>query len=112
MLPCHPPAGVDDVTPRPKLQAAKAETIGSGYSECDGFIAAYKKVGNECAPFPACWAVSVNCTLPTVSLVTSAPAYPQGELQLQPGCNMDQSLEASLTGVLNNIREVGAHARF
>eukprot|EP00197_Chlamydomonas_leiostraca_P012021 CAMPEP_0202861128 /NCGR_PEP_ID=MMETSP1391-20130828/2625_1 /ASSEMBLY_ACC=CAM_ASM_000867 /TAXON_ID=1034604 /ORGANISM="Chlamydomonas leiostraca, Strain SAG 11-49" /LENGTH=1424 /DNA_ID=CAMNT_0049540457 /DNA_START=102 /DNA_END=4376 /DNA_ORIENTATION=+ len=64
--------GVEDVTPRPVLLAAKAKTINTGYTECDGFISAYTK----------------------------------GELQLQPGCNMDQTLEASLTGVLNNIREV------
>ncbi len=69
-MPCH--AGIDDVTPRSKLLGAKADTIGSGYQECDGFIAAYAK----------------------------------GALQLQPGCNMDQSLEANVMGVLNNIREI------
>lgn len=29
----------------------------------------------------------------------------QGELQLQPGCNLEQTLEAEVTGVLNTIRE-------
>lgn len=31
-------AGIDDVTPRPVLLKAKASTINTGYSECDGFI--------------------------------------------------------------------------
>lgn len=31
--------------------------------------------------------------------------YRAGKLQLQPGCNLEQSLEAEVTGVLNNIRE-------
>ncbi|KAJ9527506.1 hypothetical protein QJQ45_025764, partial [Haematococcus lacustris] len=63
--------GIDDVTPRPVLQREKAATINTGYSQCDGYIAAYKK----------------------------------GELELSPGCNQDQSLEANVMGVLNNIRE-------
>ncbi len=37
-------AGIDDVTPRQKLLAAKADTIGKGYSECETFIAQYKQV--------------------------------------------------------------------
>ncbi|KAG2499255.1 hypothetical protein HYH03_002834 [Edaphochlamys debaryana] len=64
--------GIDDVTPAPALQKAKAETVEKGYSDCLNFINAFKK----------------------------------GALQLQPGCNAEQSLEASMTGVLNNIREV------
>ncbi len=35
----------------------------------------------------------------------------QGVLELQPGCNMDQSLEAQVTGVLNNIREKAGKVR-
>jgi len=31
--------------------------------------------------------------------------YNEGALQLQPGCNMEQTLEAQVTGVLNKIRE-------
>eukprot|EP00879_Flechtneria_rotunda_P021361 GHRR01022515.1.p1 GENE.GHRR01022515.1~~GHRR01022515.1.p1 ORF type:complete len:846 (+),score=303.63 GHRR01022515.1:467-3004(+) len=31
--------------------------------------------------------------------------YKKGSLQLQPGCNMEQTLEAQATGVLNAIRE-------
>jgi len=31
--------------------------------------------------------------------------YKDGTLQLQPGCNMEQTLETQVTGVLNNIRE-------
>jgi hypothetical protein len=47
-----PRAGVEDVTPRPVLLAAKSKTINSGYSECDGFISAYKKVRRAwCALF-------------------------------------------------------------
>lgn len=34
--------------------------------------------------------------------------YRKGQLKLQPGCNAEQSLEASVTGVLNNIREAAA----
>ncbi|GIL99158.1 hypothetical protein Vretimale_4372 [Volvox reticuliferus] len=64
--------GIDDVTPAPVLERAKADTVEKGYADCRDFIAAYKK----------------------------------GELQLQPGCNAEQSLEANMTGVLNNIREV------
>ncbi|PNW84960.1 hypothetical protein CHLRE_03g165750v5 [Chlamydomonas reinhardtii] len=64
--------GIDDVTPAPVLEKAKAETVQKGYSDCTEFITAYRK----------------------------------GQLQLQPGCNAEQSLEANMTGVLNNIREV------
>ncbi|GLC35764.1 hypothetical protein PLESTM_000363300 [Pleodorina starrii] len=64
--------GIDDVTPAPVLEAAKADTVSKGYSDCTDFITAFKK----------------------------------GQLQLQPGCNAEQSLEANMTGVLNNIREV------
>jgi hypothetical protein len=35
----------------------------------------------------------------------------QGFLELQPGCNMEQSLEAQLTGVLNGIREQAGKVR-
>lgn len=38
-------------------------------------------------------------------------AYDKGELTPQPGCNAEESLEASVTGVLNNIREQAAKAR-
>ncbi|GAX79763.1 hypothetical protein CEUSTIGMA_g7204.t1 [Chlamydomonas eustigma] len=31
--------------------------------------------------------------------------YNKGMLQLQPGCNLEQTLESQVTGVLNNIRE-------
>lgn len=31
--------------------------------------------------------------------------FKEGTLQLQPGCDMEQTLEANVTGVLNNIRE-------
>jgi hypothetical protein len=31
--------------------------------------------------------------------------YKEGVLQLQPGCDMEQTLETQVTGVLNNIRE-------
>lgn len=34
--------------------------------------------------------------------------YAKGLLQLQPGCNMEESLETLVTGVLNNIREQAA----
>lgn len=32
--------------------------------------------------------------------------YKSGKLALQAGCNLDQTLESQVTGVLNNIREV------
>ncbi|KAK2077195.1 hypothetical protein QBZ16_004829 [Prototheca wickerhamii] len=35
-------------------------------------------------------------------------AYSKGTLALQPGCDAEQSLEASVTGVLNGIREAAA----
>ncbi|KFM26649.1 DNA-directed RNA polymerase III subunit rpc1 [Auxenochlorella protothecoides] len=66
--------GIDDVTPAPELQRAKAATLAAGYGQCDDFIAAYGR----------------------------------GKLALQPGCNAEESLEASVTGVLNNIREQAA----
>ena len=31
--------------------------------------------------------------------------FEQGTLELQPGCNLEQSLEALVTGVLNDIRQ-------
>lgn len=31
--------------------------------------------------------------------------YNKGNLQLEPGCNLEQTLEAKVTGVLNSIRE-------
>lgn len=34
--------------------------------------------------------------------------YAKGQLQLHPGCNMEESLETVVTGVLNNIREQAA----
>lgn len=34
--------------------------------------------------------------------------YAKGQLQLQPGCDMEESLETLVTGVLNNIREQAA----
>ncbi len=38
--------------------------------------------------------------------VLHAPLLPpQGKLELQAGCNLEQTLEVSVTGVLNNIRE-------
>lgn len=32
--------------------------------------------------------------------------YKKGQLQLAPGCNPEQTLEAEVTGILNNIREI------
>lgn len=32
--------------------------------------------------------------------------YNKGQLQLAPGCNLEQTLEAEITGILNNIREI------
>lgn len=34
--------------------------------------------------------------------------YRQGKLELQPGCNMEESLEALVTGKLNAIRETAS----
>ncbi len=35
--------GIDDVTPKGRLLAAKAHTISTGYNECLGYISAYKQ---------------------------------------------------------------------
>ena len=37
--------------------------------------------------------------------------YNKGMLKLQPGCDAAQTLEAQITGVLNNIREATAKVR-
>ena len=37
--------------------------------------------------------------------------YKHGDLELSPGCNAEQSLEAAVTGVLNGIRETAAKVR-
>ena len=37
--------------------------------------------------------------------------YARGKLELQPGCDAEQSLEAQLTGELNRIRENAANVR-
>lgn len=35
----------------------------------------------------------------------SIAAFKKGTLELQAGCNMEQTLEATVTGELNSIRE-------
>jgi hypothetical protein len=37
--------------------------------------------------------------------------YRKGSLQLEPGCNLEQTLEANVTGVLNGIREAAGKVR-
>jgi len=37
---------------------------------------------------------------------TATTPRAQGTMELLSGCNMDQSLEQNVTGVLNNIREI------
>ena len=37
--------------------------------------------------------------------------YQRGKLELQPGCNAEQSLETLVTGKLNTIRETASKVR-
>jgi hypothetical protein len=41
---------------------------------------------------------------------THAHTHIQGKLELMPGCTLEQSLESSLTGVLNGLRESAGSA--
>jgi hypothetical protein len=130
--------GIDDVTPAQRLQEAKAQTLDAGWvwawllGTCllGAWLLGRRPVWvhalrprdslSSAAPTPL-RSTRLGLLIPPLFLI---PPYPhphsygkcsgfiaqhrKGLIELAPGCNADQSLEAAVTGVLNNIREQAA----
>jgi hypothetical protein len=64
-----------------------------------------------CCPLQALRAEQTCCCCLASAVALRAGQYRKGSLQLEPGCNLEQTLEANVTGVLNGIREAAGKVR-